>query len=351
MSTTITTLPGVRDWTLWTTAARLVVADPRLLTEAAAVVGDVTDEVERACSRFRDDSELSLLGPALVGGVEVSAMLAGLVDAALTAARDTDGDVDPTLGADLVALGYDRGVPTGTASTDTPAGGAMTTPAPLTVAEGVTLALGPRRAPVWPRVRLEGRVLTVPSGVRLDLGATAKAVAADLAARRIADELGVGVLVSLGGDIATAGPAPDGRTSWGVVVQDLPTDPATTIELAAGYALATSSTQKRRWTSGGRPVHHILDPRWGVPAAPVWRSVTVAAPACLRANTLSTAAVVRGLRAVAWLEALGAPARLVDARGRVVVTGGWPLETDRSAEIARPAETDRPDETGGSTRS
>ncbi len=314
---------ATRDWTLWTTDARLVVADPRLLDDAAAIVDEVTGAVERAGSRFREDSELSRLGPAPVGGVEVSAMLARLVDAALVAARDTDGDVDPTLGADLVALGYEHGVPTAD-----PAGGAAPAPASLAVAEGVTLAPGPRRAPAWPDVRLDGRVLTVPAGVRLDLGATAKAVAADLAARRVADELGVGVLVSLGGDIATAGPAPAGRSSWGVDVQDLPTDPATTIELAPGHALATSSTQKRRWTSGGRPVHHILDPRWGVPAAPVWRSVTVAAPTCLRANTLSTAAVVRGLGAVAWLTSLAAPARLVDSRGRVVVTGGWPAEVD-----------------------
>lgn len=329
------TRPGVRDWALWTTDARLVVTDPRLLDAATAIVHEVTDAIGRACSRFRDDSELSLLAPDLPGGVEVSDTLAGLVVAALTAARDTDGDVDPTLGADLVALGYEQDVPT----TPAPAGGAVPEPGRLAVAEGVTVAPGPRRVPAWPRVRLDRRVLTVPAGVRLDLGATAKAVAADLAVRRVADELGVGALVSLGGDIATAGPAPDGRTSWRVVVQDLPTDPAATIDLAAGHALATSSTQKRRWSSGGRPVHHILDPRWGVPAAPVWRSVTVAAPTCLRANTLSTAAVVRGLRAVDRLEALGAPARLVDAQGRVVVTGGWPPETGR------------PDETDGSTRS
>lgn len=335
-STATPTATATRDWTLWTTDARLVVTEPRLLDLAVAIVDEVTDAVERACSRFRDDSELSRLGPTPAEGVEVSAMLARLVDAAVTAARDTDGDVDPTLGADLVALGYEHGVPT-----HTPAGGAVPAPAPVTVVEGVTLAAGPRRVPIWPRVHVDGRVLTVPTGVRLDLGATAKAVAADLAAGRIADELGVGVLLSLGGDIATAGPAPAGRSSWGVVVQDLPTDPAATIELASGYALATSSTQKRRWTSGGRPVHHILDPRWGVPAAPVWRSVTVAAPTCLRANTLSTAAVVRGRRAVAWLEGLGAPARLVDAEGRVVVTGGWPVDTDRAVDAERAVDADR----------
>nr|BFF16384.1 hypothetical protein GCM10025699_76870 [Microbacterium flavescens] len=197
-------------------------------------------------------------------------------------------------------------------------------------------------------MRLRGRLLTVPAGVRLDLGATAKAVAADLIAARVLTELGCGVLVSLGGDIATAGPGATARSrhrsaagtaagpasrAWEITVRDLPADPEAHVAIPSGHAVATSSTQKRRWVSGGRPVHHILDPRWGVPAALVWRSVSVAAPSCLVANTFSTAAVVRGLGPSRGCASTASP-RLVDSRGRVVTTGAWPAEPAAAAPTA-----------------
>jgi FAD:protein FMN transferase len=165
-------------------------------------------------------------------------------------------------------------------------------------------------------------VVTVPVGVLLDLGATAKACTADRCAALVAARTGAGVLVSLGGDIATAGPGPAG--GWRVLVQDRPVDPACTVTLPAGHAIATSSTVRRRWRHGGRLVHHVLDPRTCQPAEPVWRSVTVAAPRCLLANTLSTAALVRGQAALPWLRALDVPARLVDAAGAVLSTPRWP---------------------------
>ena len=178
---------------------------------------------------------------------------------------------------------------------------------------------------------MSGSVLTVPAGVSLDLGATAKAIAADLTAARIADELGCGVLVGLGGDIATAGSEPD--TGWEVLVQDTDGDPSQQVSLAPGAAMATSSTQKRRWMSGGYARHHILDPKFGFSAEVVWRTVTVAATSCVRANTFSTAAIVRGFAAVDWLENLGVSARFVDAAGRVVTTKTWPVDSPQLTTI------------------
>jgi thiamine biosynthesis lipoprotein len=169
-------------------------------------------------------------------------------------------------------------------------------------------------------VRLRDRELTVPHGVLLDLGATAKAAAADRIATLVALRLGVGVLVALGGDIATAGPAPDG--GWQVLVQDRPGDPDCTVRLPAGAALATSSTAGRAWGRPGELLHHILDPRTGRPAPTVWRTVSVAAYSCLRANTLSTAAVVRGAGAVDLLRDV--PSRLVTPGLDVLRLGGWP---------------------------
>ncbi|WP_125613583.1 FAD:protein FMN transferase [Specibacter cremeus] len=303
-----------RDWTVWGLAASVVVTEPARLGAAARHVQDLCDAVDDSCSRFRRDSELSRLAPVLADGVVVSPLLAYLVELALWAAEMTDGDVDPTLGNDLAALGYDRdlaSIPVDSIPVDQaePDGALLTRTAS-------------RGAPGWRRVGIDAGVLTVPADVSLDLGATAKAATADLAARQIADALGCGVLVSLGGDIATAGPAPDGL--WQVLVQDLDDDPGQCVALPAGCGMATSSTSKRRWHGPRGAAHHILDPRFGLPADPVWRSVTVAAESCLRANAYSTAAIVRGHAAVDWLRADGVSARLVDQRRRVVTTGAWP---------------------------
>lgn len=346
-TTTTTTAAASRDWTVWTTTARLVVTDAAMLDRASSIADEITDRVAAACDRFSTESELSRLADRLPEGVVVSEMLALLVGSALDAAEMSAGDVDPTLGAELADLGLAAGDDTPWDTAEPEAG---------TLTEGVTLATGRHRGDVWRQVRLRGRLLTVPAGVRLDLGATAKAVAADLIAARVHTELGCGVLVSLGGDIATAGPGTAARPgttagpgtaarpgtaagpasrAWEITVRDLPADPEAQVAIPSGHAVATSSTQKRRWVSGGRPVHHILDPRWGVPAAPVWRSVSVAAPSCLVANTFSTAAVVRGLRAVPWLREHGVSARLVDSRGRVVTTGAWPAEPAAAPTAAR----------------
>ena len=264
--------------------------------------------VELACSRFRADSELSRLRDA--EGSRVSPLLAMLVGKALEVARWTNGSVDPTLGNDLAALGYDRDFALVGSETHL---------------DGTTVSAR-RSVAGWTRVSLLDDVLTVPGDLRLDLGASAKAVTADLVAEMITKQLGCAALVSVGGDIATGGQSPSG--GWEVLVQDLPEDPAQRMRLADGAALATSSTQKRRWVVAGQPVHHILDPRFGTPVDPVWRSVSVAATSCLRANALSTASIVRGLSAVEWLSSLGADARLVDRAGRVVVTGNWPVVTE-----------------------
>ncbi|MDJ0353645.1 FAD:protein FMN transferase [Pseudarthrobacter sp. PH31-O2] len=300
--------------TVWGLEAGVTVTEPGALTAAAGIVRRTLADVDVACSRFRHDSELARLGPQLAAGAQVSPLLALLVERALDAALWTEGDVDPTLGRDLEALGYDRDI---VSVRLFPRGGRGT-------------ASGPAGHPVararagWTRISIDGRTLKVPADIRLDLGATAKAIAADRAADQVYSELGCGVLACLGGDLATAGPAPDG--GWQVLVQDVNDDPAQQLSLGAGSAMATSSTQKRRWQHAGAQVHHILDPRFGLPAETVWRSVTVAAPTCLEANAFSTAGVVRGFRAVDWFRDRGIAGRFVDQQGRIITTGGWPSE-------------------------
>jgi thiamine biosynthesis lipoprotein len=286
---------------IWSTSASIVVTEASALDAVVEIVRAGLDEVERACSRFRGDSELAALTP---GTRRLSPMLADLVGTALDAAEASGGLVDPTVGAAVEALGYDRSIEL------LPADGA-----PVRVVRDV---------PGWRRVQLHGDQLELPRNVRLDLGATAKARAADLTARRAAETVGVGVLVELGGDIATAGPAPAG--GWQVLVQDTPDDGACQVSLAPGWALATSSTVRRVWRRGGVGLHHIVDPRTAAPASPVWRSATVTAPSCVEANTASTAAIVLGRDAATWLSVRGYTARLVDRRHRTVRVGEWPRE-------------------------
>lgn len=304
---------AAHDWKLWSTTARLVVTDPGTLPAALALVEEELLEIELAASRFRRDSEVMTLVRESDGSAELSPLLAELMEAALTAARESDGAVDPTLGSALVALGYDRDIDQlrrdPATVEDTPTAGKVTVL---------------RRRSGWRALTLTGRRLQMPPDTQLDLGASAKAGAADRCARLVHDRLGTGVLVSLGGDIATAGGAPDG--GWQVIVQDLPSDVPQQITLAAGAAVATSSSAKRTWTQDGVRRHHLLDPATRLPARGPWRSITVVAPTCLRANTATTAAMVKGDDALAWLRSTRLPARLVSHQGDLVTLGGWPQE-------------------------
>jgi thiamine biosynthesis lipoprotein len=175
----------------------------------------------------------------------------------------------------------------------------------------------------------------VPDGVLLDLGATAKALAADRAARHIAAVTGCGVLVNLGGDISVAGQPPDGGWCIGID-DDLGPDGRGDLRrrgshgraavIIADGGLATSSTAVRAWKRGTQAFHHIVVPGTGRPAQSCWQTVSVAAASCVHANTASTAAIVRGSRAAGWLNGLRLPARLVRHDGAVTTVGGWPAD-------------------------
>ncbi len=330
--------PAAADWLALGTQVWLLVTDPGQLAEARRLLEADLDAVDRACSRFRADSELMQLGavagPSSMAGLspgevspagagpgtaavttaEVSPLLAEAIVVALRAARLTDGDVDPTVADAMSALGYDRDFA-------------------LLPDAGPPVRLTVRAVPGWRQVGFDeqSRLLTLPRGVHLDLGATAKAWAADRSAGRLAGALGCGVLVGLGGDIAVAGPPPE--DGWRIRVQDVtgrpedpPQGPAAVVAIREG-GLATSSTTARRWRRGGDVLHHILDPRTGLPAPVHWRTVSVAAATCVNANTASTAAIIRGAEALDWLSNLGLPARLVDVAGTVRTVGGWPTET------------------------
>ncbi|HEX4806614.1 MAG TPA: FAD:protein FMN transferase [Conexibacter sp.] len=312
-------MSATASWRALGTSAVLVASDAAALADARAAVERELDAIDLAASRFRDDSELSALNAdAGRGPVTVSPLLAQAIGVALRAARNSRGAVDPTLGCELGRAGYDRDFE-------------QLPPARADVAGmgagGAGAGGAPRRRALWSAVRIERetRRVTLPAGVALDLGATAKALAADRAARAAHAAAGCGVLVSLGGDVAVAGPAPE--KGWAVRVTEDHAGPAEalgqTVAIRSG-GLATSGVTVRRWQAADGPRHHILDPRTGAPAPVVWRTASVAAASCVDANTASTAAIVLGAAAAPWLLRHRLPARLVSARGRVLLVGPWP---------------------------
>ena len=303
------------------TTAVLLVTVAEALGPARALADRELAAVDLACSRFRPDSELTALNQAGGAPQTVSGLFADLIAAALRAARLTEGDVDPTCGRALVGLGYDRDFAQVKAGNAGPPG-----------APGTAGPAGPVAG--WRSVELDQAILRVRllGGAQLDLGATAKAWAADRCAELIAGQLGCGLLVSLGGDIAVAGPPP--ADGWRVRVTDDhaagPDAPGQTVTIAEG-GLATSSTTVRTWTAGEQQVHHIIDPATGQSARSCWRTVSVAAGSCVDANTASTAAIIRGEAALGWLRDSGLPARLVRLDGTVATTAGWPRDDDSAA--------------------
>jgi thiamine biosynthesis lipoprotein ApbE len=289
-----------------TRAGGLAAARASVMRELAAV--------DLACSRFRGDSELSALNARAGRRVKVGPLLLEALEVALRGAELTGGDVDPTVGRALELAGYDRDWRLLAAPTGQPA------PAAHVVAR-------PRAG--WRALQLDRRCssVRVPRGIRLDLGATAKAWAADRAAAAAAGSAGCGVLVGIGGDMAAAGTPP--AEGWQVRVTDdhrsPPTAPGQTVSIRSG-GLATSGTGVRRWSHEGATMHHIIDPGTGLPVRETWRTVSVAATSCTDANIAATAALVRAARAPEWLAEVGLPARLVDDGGAVTTVGEWPAE-------------------------
>ena len=309
---------ALKSWkALGTSVLVLTTRDDRL-EAATTTVRQVLEDVDAAYSRFREDSELTRVNANAGRTIPISPLLATAIDAALRAARLTDGAVDPTIGRAIRVAGYDDDFPRIAAKG----------PHPALPQSGRDIHLRAERVPGWQAIRLDRRSRTVwlPEGVELDLGSTGKALAADLAAKAAMAAAGEGgVLVSLGGDIGTAGESPSG--GWRILVAEdsrvKPSGDGDVICVPAG-GVATSSTTVRRWSRGGVILHHIIDPQTGLPTSGPFRTVTVVAGTCLDANIASTAAIVRGEAAIDWLTSCRLPARLVENDGTIHYIGPWP---------------------------
>ncbi len=290
-------------WRALGTYVHLSTAAATALEPARQTAMRLLADVDRTCSRFRQDSDLVRANVGAGSWTNVDPLLVKAISAAMDAAAQTDGLVDPTLGHCLVAVGYDRDLALLPAASADPAA----VPVPARIGAWKEILVDPAGA------------VRVPPGCALDLGATAKAWAADLIANSIAAESDSTVVISLGGDVAVAG------GGWCVAVSETIDDSAGAEIVYLPYGgLATSSTAARRWIRGGVIRHHLLDPVTGEPTRGPWRTVTATGATCVAANTASTAAIVLGDKAVGWLTARDIPARLVDMQGRIVRTARWP---------------------------
>lgn len=239
---------------------------------------------EGAFSRFLGDSELSRVNASPEAGLVVSPLFARALRIALDAAAETDGLVDPTLGAALEAAGYDDDFA-------------------LLPADG---PLGPAAPSRLGELRLDGTILRRPPGLVLDLNGVVKALAVDEAVAALPGD----GFVSAGGDLAARGPVDVGLPSGGAV------------RLVRG-GLATSGVSSRVWRRGDAVQHHLVDPRTGRPSSSPWREVSVAGATCLASDVAAKAAFLLGPDGPDWLDWRGLPGRFVGRDGAVHANQAW----------------------------
>lgn len=248
--------------------------------------------LEDCWSRFRSGSELNRLNArAGCGAIPVSDDLLSLVHACAQAHAWSGGDVDATVLASMVAMGYVQDFATIRA-------GALPSHWEPRPAGGMdTVAIG--------SVRHGGQggghaTVALPSGTGLDPGAIGKGLAGDIVAAEIMGAGATAVLICLGGDVVTRGTPPD-QPAWTVSMRDdrdASRPEIQTILLSGSHrAVATSSTLRRRWATR----HHVVDPSTGLPVQSDVVQATVVAESGVLAEAGATVALIRGTPCVPWL--------------------------------------------------
>ena len=228
--------------------------------------------VEAACSRFDDTSELRRLSTQVGVAVPASPMLFEAVRFALAVAAETGGAFDPAIGGDMEARGFNRHYRTG-----------------QTVSSGVKRESA---ASSYRHVELDAERLTITlrRPLALDLGAVAKGLAVDMAARELRPL--EHYAIDAGGDLYFAGRNVDDEP-WAAGLRH-PRDPGRLLEtLRVSNAAVCTSGDYERTGIDGIAGHHLLDARTGRTADRAV-SVTVVAPTAMAADALATAAFVLG---------------------------------------------------------
>ncbi len=263
--------------------------------------------VERSLSRFRPDSELSLLNHNAGKKLGVSELLWTVLALAIQAAEKTGGLFDPTVLGAMQKSGYNT-------SFQDMRGSGVSAGAPCE-----------RKVGAWREIERDEKLRTVklPHNSGIDLGGIAKGWTADPAAR-ILSETG-SALVDAGGDIAARGGFPD-KNGWIVGVAD-PFSPSSDITNVSvcDVGIATSGIDYRRWKFVGKEQHHLIDPATGKPAVTDLLTVTVIAPTASEAEVHAKVAMLKGMgNGVHYLEKTpDIEGILVSASGDIQKTSGF----------------------------
>jgi FAD:protein FMN transferase len=275
-------------------------ADARV-DEAIRRAFDWFHHVEDICTRFDAGSELMQLTARAGTAVAVSALLFHAVEFAVALADDTDGAFDPTVGHTMESRGFNREHRTG-----------RTQRTPIAAAGDAS----------YRDVHLDPDRKTIEIGrpLVLDLGAVAKGLAVDLAAREL--EPFENYVVDAGGDLYVAGHNRQGAP-WSIGIRHPRKDGEVLDAIrVSDTAVCTSGDYERRDVAGD--AHHILDPRTGRSAAAL-ASVTVLASSAMVADALATAAFVLGPdEGLRLLERHGAEGLLISPALERFPTRGMP---------------------------
>lgn len=279
-----------------------VIAPAAALPRVVAGTRAVFDEWDTRFSRFRPDSELSLLNARAGSEVAVSGAMLEVVRAAVDAARTTGGLFDPLLHGRMVALGYDR------TFADLPD-------------DRAALASSPYRGGAWRAIVMDQQRSTIklPGGVALDLGGIAKGMAVDAALARARETDLPFAAIDAGGDLAVHG-LPPGQVSWAVAIDG---QGERVVTISHG-ALATTSELRRRWRVAGQERHHLIDPRTGEPAATDVVQATVTGPTCRQAEVAAKAIMLLGTTGAAhFIDRNDLAALLLTRSGAELRMGRW----------------------------
>lgn len=241
---------------------------------------DLLDRLESLWSRFVETSDITRINAADGAPVRVASETVTLIQTMQAAAQLTQGRYDPTVLPILVADGY----------------------ATSRIDPDSTTILGPGalHSGAVDQVQVDAVRSTVssPAGTALDAGGIGKGLAADMAMALLLRSGAGGALVSIGGDLAAGGDAPEPE-GWRIDVES--SDPGSAPLCRAmvdGGGVATSSTRSLRWSHNGRSHHHVIDPFTGAQSGTDLSTVTVFAATAWRAEAFATAAILAGSKSV-----------------------------------------------------
>jgi FAD:protein FMN transferase len=245
--------------------------------KALRQVRELFRTVESTLSRFKSDSELSIMNSCAGRPFKASLLLFEVVQVALEFARLTQGLFDPTVLGELLSAGY-------YCSFEKLVGQNNISPASLKLCTDHT----------WKNIILDESAFTIylPPGCGIDLGGIGKGWTVDKACALLKPF--PGYAIDAGGDIRVGGNRADG-SPWTAGVAD-PFDENRNLRVIELHdeAICTSTTMKRKWQCAGGQRNHIIDPRTGTPSESGVISVTVIADSATRAETLTKSALILG---------------------------------------------------------